>query len=164
MKIELKNIDYSAGLSEETNAYSGIVYIDGVKAFHVSNHGTGGGDNCHPVQGYKGPSFEDVAAWLAKNREPLSFGDGEGSVVWDLELECDKLLTDHLARKRLNRMVKGKICIIDQHKGADALFTMKAKPTPENVAAIRSRIEAGTMTGTMVNGDDAAFERALALV
>ena len=48
MKIELRNVKYSKSLSEETNAFTAIVYIDGVKAGEVSNHGTGGCNDYHP--------------------------------------------------------------------------------------------------------------------
>ena len=50
MKVELKNIKYSAFASEETNCYEATIYIDGKKVGHVKNSGTGGCDNIYPYE------------------------------------------------------------------------------------------------------------------
>lgn len=44
MKIELKNVQYSAFASEETHCFQAAVYIDGKKRATVSNDGHGGSD------------------------------------------------------------------------------------------------------------------------
>lgn len=48
-QIELKNIKLLKSLSEETPAYTAVVYLDGKKAAEVSNHGHGGPDMVHWV-------------------------------------------------------------------------------------------------------------------
>lgn len=46
MKIELKNIQYSDKLSEESNAFSADLYIEGKMAGTASNRGRGGATTC----------------------------------------------------------------------------------------------------------------------
>ena len=158
MKITLKNLKVAANLSEETTAYTAIICIDGQPAFHASNHGHGGCDLYDRVAGYTGPTEREVSEWLAANLPPLT---GHGMTLpMDLELFVCDLITAEQRRKRLDRMVKAKIVLIGQHKGADALFTIKMAPTPANLAVIAAK-SAGKV---VVNGDAAAYSRALALV
>ena len=42
MRIELRKIDYSASLSQETTPFSADIWIDGIKEGHATNHGQGG--------------------------------------------------------------------------------------------------------------------------
>jgi len=42
MKVELKNIQYVASMSEETHCFTASLYVDGVKRGTVSNRGYGG--------------------------------------------------------------------------------------------------------------------------
>jgi hypothetical protein len=46
MKIELKNVKFSEHLSEETNAFTADIYINGVKAGYAKNSGHGGCTDC----------------------------------------------------------------------------------------------------------------------
>ena len=48
MNITLKNLKYSPSLSEETNAFTADVYVDGKKEGTASNHGTGGNTDIWP--------------------------------------------------------------------------------------------------------------------
>lgn len=45
MKVELKNVKYSAFASQETHCFEATVYIDGKRAGTVSNEGYGGPDS-----------------------------------------------------------------------------------------------------------------------
>ena len=95
MKIELKKINHSKSLSEETPAYSAQVYVDGVHVCDVSNHGTGGPDMQRPA---RGTDHKDLAALDAKikatyPKQTYDFGDGKkGEYETDLELLCHLLL------------------------------------------------------------------------
>jgi hypothetical protein len=60
MKLELKNIKVHLGLSEETHAYTAMLYADGKKAVEVSNQGRGGGDRQLPVNGH---SVKEINDW-----------------------------------------------------------------------------------------------------
>lgn len=46
MKIELKNVKFSEHLSEETNAFTADIYVNGVKAGYAKNSGHGGCTDC----------------------------------------------------------------------------------------------------------------------
>lgn len=51
MKVELKNIKHCANLSEETNAFTANVYVDGKKVAYAKNDGQGGETIIHPFEG-----------------------------------------------------------------------------------------------------------------
>ena len=63
MKLTLSKVSYCAALSEETNAFSATVCIDGKPAFGVSNQGQGGGDMHHPLPKQ---SYEQMRAEVAR--------------------------------------------------------------------------------------------------
>lgn len=158
MEIELKSVKIHKGLSEETYCYTATVLVDGVPAFHASNHGHGGADMYHPVKGYNGPSEIEINAWLKANKEPcVSHGV---TMEYDLELMVGELLDDHERRKTLSRMLKTKIVVMVEHKGEDALasYPARLKPTPENIARIAAKGD------RVVNGNAELETRALALV
>lgn len=161
MKITLKSLKVSATLSEETTAYTAVVCIDGKPAFHASNHGTGGCDLFYPVSGYTGPTLAEVNAWIGANMPQLDWtADGLGMVPQDLELVVGELIEQEQRQKRLQRLLKAKIVFIGQHEGKPALFTIKAAPTPSNLAQVAAR-KSGNV---IVNGNPAAIEQALQLV
>ena len=138
MKITLRKISISESLSEETHAYTAIVQVDGVDAFHASNHGTGGADLYHKVEGYTGPSEAEVSDWLEANTPPMQTHGM--SLEYDLELIVGELIEDHLARKYLDRMLKSKIVVIYTKDGEEAVFTYKFAPSPVTIAALRPKL------------------------
>src|SRR3546814_10802929 len=104
MAIALKALKIHKGLSEETYCYTATVLVDGIPAFHASNHGHGGCDNYQPVPGYKGPSELEISAWLKANKEPcISHGM---SLEYDLELMVGELLEHHERTATLARMLR----------------------------------------------------------
>lgn len=163
MQITIANLKHSATLSEETHAYTATILVDGVRAFEGSNHGTGGPDMYHPVKGYTGPSPREVDEWLKTNTPKIT---GHGMEIDNcLEIVVGDLINDALRTKMLKRMLTGKILVIQQDQGQDALFSYKGKPTPENIASMRRHIADGKIKGELVNGaDDAVMAKALQLV
>jgi len=115
-KIELRKISHNKSLSEETNAYTADVYVDGVLTCHVSNHGTGGCDEQHPA---KGKTYDDVKALndyckATFPKEAYDFGEGhKGESEVDLESLCGKLLEDSLITKDLQRLLKRTVAFFD---------------------------------------------------
>ncbi|MCH2221038.1 MAG: hypothetical protein MK097_12070, partial [Dechloromonas sp.] len=65
MKIELRRINHNPKLSEETNAYSAEVWIDGEHAFDARNQGQGGCDFYRQTGRW---TEAEVSAWLKANR------------------------------------------------------------------------------------------------
>lgn len=166
MLIELKNLKVAASLSEETTAYTATIYIDGKPAFHASNHGTGGSDDFHAIAPFGYDDLKRIDAWLAENKPPIDLGQGFKPMPCDLELFVGQLIESAERTKRLTRILKSKITLIDKDKGgAEALFTFRHPPTPENLAKARELLASGKWSGTLVNGaEPAIIERALALV
>lgn len=64
MKIELKNIHYSPHLSDETNAFTADVLVDGQNVGHAKNDGNGG-------ETYVGVQYSKNDAILKRNHELL---------------------------------------------------------------------------------------------
>jgi hypothetical protein len=94
MKIELRNVTFCARLSEETNAFAAVVYIDGKKACEVSNDGHGGPDR------YSDWDVEKRINAYAKTLPPVEcFGT-------TLEQNADMLIGDLFNAWLVERAVK----------------------------------------------------------
>lgn len=93
MLLTLKNISFSEALSEETNAFTADVYLDGVKRATASNHGQGGPTDVHAHA--KPPRMEqDNAPYLKERRANQDFiaqyeawAAQQPEVVTDLKVE-----------------------------------------------------------------------------
>ena len=107
MKIELRNVRHSATLSQETNAFTATIHVDGAKAGHAENHGHGGPTSVSPRE-----LERKITAW-AKTLPHANIYEGteEEPVMREQDAESiiDRLLTDHLiagdVRKRLAKRV-----------------------------------------------------------
>lgn len=108
MKIELKNIQHSPSLSEETEAFTANLYIDGVHVGFAKNQGHGGPTDYHAIK----PEFDSVIAQaeayckgLPPDVYPSVIDDG-GPMVIEMNLEnfIDKLLSEHLKQKDVARL------------------------------------------------------------
>jgi hypothetical protein len=107
MKIELKNIHHSEQLSEETNAFSANLYINGIKAGVASNRGNGGPTDYYPAND-KGRQLIKEAEDYCKTLPPHVFEmDGvKHSIDMNLEMHIDNLLVLHLQQKDLRLFQK----------------------------------------------------------
>lgn len=109
MNIELRSISHNERLSEETNAYSAKLFVDGKHFADVSNHGTGGCDNQYPAKGVTRAELDALNDKIKAEYPPVELGNGLGSVPCDLELLCGQLLDRYLSirdvRKACGRMV-----------------------------------------------------------
>lgn len=162
MKLTIKNLKTSEFASEETLCFEATVYVDGKRAFIARNDGHGGGNYYHAVEGYNGPSERNINEWMKANRPAVEF---EGMTLeHTMDWEVDELIAQIQQKKTLDRMLRSKTILIAKHEGNDAIFTVKGKPTEQRLEQIRKAIAAGKLTGTIVNGDAAAYDRALALV
>lgn len=100
MKIELKNIKHVPTLSEETECFSAIIYIDGKKRGGAANRGTGGSTNINP----RGLANElDAYAATLPNIEAHGI-----TLKMDAELLIDQLLGDALQRQKLKKLCRTK--------------------------------------------------------
>ncbi len=94
-------------MSEETNAFSADLYIQGQKAGFAENRGTGGPNN-YRATSQKGQELIRRAEDYCKGLEPLqsSAGDESFTIEMNLDLFIDDLLTAHFQQKQLERFRK----------------------------------------------------------
>lgn len=143
MKLELKKVSFSESLSDDSNAFTADVHIDGVKRATASNHGHGGPTDVHayakPRQSPQGDEayfqekklnkffLNQYEAW-AKTQPAIETdlpteGGGKFSYPHTLEADVDlwleQWLTAEYARKGAARMKR--MC------GTKWVFTLKEK-------------------------------------
>lgn len=107
MKIELKSIQYSEKLSEETNAFSANLYIGGIKAGTASNRGHGGSTSYH-ADDQKGQKLIDDAEVYCRSLPSEKFSEGgrDHELKMDLELYIDNILGKYLQEKEMQKYQK----------------------------------------------------------
>ena len=112
LNLELRNIHYSASLSEETNAYSADVYLDGKKVCTVSNHGQGSCDD----QYWLDPDAEAKVTAAFKALPMRDTGmelHGEPFMVQpDLEDWCGTEVAVYLSKRDFARHTKKKVLVV----------------------------------------------------
>jgi hypothetical protein len=141
MKIELRNIKHSASLSEETNAYTATVWVDGKPFADVSNHGTGGSDEQHPIAPFTYADIKRVNEWLAVNGKPLDMSKyNMENVPCDLEHWCGQQLTERLIAGDLKRALKSKVLFSKDGKIFQMSIPRKRSLAPQDVIEISSVI------------------------
>lgn len=114
MKIELKSIKHSPSMSEETEAFTAELYLNGKKAGFVRNDGRGG---CTDYQAYKDyQTMVRLAEEHAKTLPPIKYDDFE--INSNLENVIDCLFDDWLkakdlkkAQTKLNKLMLTNVCI-----------------------------------------------------
>ena len=106
-KIELKNVMYTAFMSEETHCYQATLYVDGQRWGTVSNEGHGGPDRFDGINGY---GWEDIRELNQRIKETVPPYEYEGkSLDQDLEMICGGLVNEWLADREFNKAMKSKV-------------------------------------------------------
>lgn len=106
MKIELKNVKYYSGMSEETNAFTADVYADGKKVGYAKNEGCGGNTfvSCFAETRTQ---FQRVEAYCKSLPAiPYKYGDEDFSMESDLENVVDQLFEKWLNDKETKKLEK----------------------------------------------------------
>ncbi|WP_286775073.1 MULTISPECIES: hypothetical protein [Sphingobacterium] len=108
MNIELKNIKHAPSLSEETEAFTASLYINGEHAGYAKNAGHGGSTDYYHKDA-KGKDLikqaEEYAKTFKKPDDPF--------VNMALEEKIDDLLYDNLQKKELEKFNKKLAKLID---------------------------------------------------
>jgi len=103
MKIELKSIKFSEAMSEETNAFTANLYINGMKVGYCKNTGQGG---CTDYNTNKPENRKTIAEAevYCKTLPKIKWGD----IEFDQSLESviDTLLEDWLKAKQIKKFEK----------------------------------------------------------
>lgn len=133
MKIELKAIKFSASQSEETNAFTGEVYIDGKKAAHARNSGRGG---CTMIQAY--PGFVDTLVKAEAYAKTLPKVQG---LKMDLEFYLDLQVDEFLKKKeeaKLDKLMLKSI-VFKKKNGELAYISYKGHTIAEIIKSEKGR-------------------------
>lgn len=104
MKIELKKIEFSERMSEETNCFAADIYINDVNVGIASNQGHGGATGYtanHP----KGMELIKQAEDYCKSLPPYTWDSGGEAhkLEMNLELFIDNLLENYLKEKEIKK-------------------------------------------------------------
>lgn len=106
MKIELKKIAFYERMSEETNAFTADIYVNGVKTGYAKNDGRGGCTWYHAFEGKENLLKEAEAYAKTLPPIPYDFGDRKTTIEVDLEFLINDLLEKHLATKENAKFAK----------------------------------------------------------
>lgn len=107
MKIELKSIYHSVQLSQETEAFTANLYINGVHAGYAQNEGHGGNTD-YKAKDEKGRELirqaEEYCKTLLQIEYPADKYMGAFSVDMDLEHFIDDLLNKFVEKKEMAKL------------------------------------------------------------
>ena len=95
MNIELKKIKFSEHLSEETNAFTADLYINGKNAGYVKNDGHGGCTDYYPNEGMR--ELVNEAEQFCLTLPPINYGTFQ--IDMNLENKIDQLFEEWLKSK-----------------------------------------------------------------
>ena len=159
MRLQLKNVKILESLSEETLCYSATVYVDGARTVEVSNHGHGGPDMQHRVQGSK-LSVAEVNDWCKTNLPRIHADYFDGGLEQDLEMWC------HAEAERIDdeRRVKSALSrnIIARTKTGECWQWTRKKKGQDRTVQIREYISKKYPGATIVN--DLPFAEACRII
>lgn len=128
MKLELRSVKINRQLSEETPCYSAVLYVDGVKAASVSNHGQGGPDDVHWLR----PELEQPVEAYCRSQPAISCGyktdDGEEvTIPFSLESLCGQLLDEYERQAQYKRWCRTAIVFQLQGDKPEEFRTIKPR-------------------------------------
>jgi hypothetical protein len=96
MEIKLKNIKFSEHLSEETNAFTADIFVNGKKVGYAKNDGHGGCTFYHPYSVNDRYALEGAERYCL-TLPPIHYGDFE--IEMNLENKIDQLFEEWLKAK-----------------------------------------------------------------
>lgn len=161
MKIELKKVHYSARMSEETNCFDAVLYIDGVSYGEVYNRGTGGSTECSDMARR---ILDAHGKTLPKIETDMDDPD-EPSKKWCYEQDAETLIDEAfsvwLDKKTLKDDLASKILFTKPGSGAvyqtNCLNSAQKSFLRANPAAIKEKLGADILLNTL------PFEEALVI-
>ena len=111
MKIELKNVKFSESQSDETNAFTADIWVDGKKCGYCKNNGCGGETETHGFYDGKSTTMLDLFRKTEEHCKnlPDHTWEYEGktySMKNSLESVVDELFEDWLKNREKKKMEK----------------------------------------------------------
>ena len=155
MILTLKNLKASEHLSEETQAFTATVYIDGKRAFYARNQGCGGENMLDPIQadadGIKKFRQTVDSAREFFSAQPSVPCEYDGSLPMNLDFAISLAVEEALYLKDMKRCLKRAITV----STPEGIQTFKAtfKPTPENLDFIARRYPDHVILNTLSETD-----------
>lgn len=149
--IELKKLQVFEAMSEETNCYVGVVYINGKPAIEVKNDGHGGCDMQYPING-NDHSIIDAANEYCKQNFPATvflFGDVKRDNIKQkdilyasLETWCGDQVQADATKKFIKKLTNKKVSFI----GKDGeVYSIASKNHPEQAIIQHIRAKHGNV-------------------
>jgi hypothetical protein len=122
MKIELKNVKTSAAMSQESQAFTADVWVNGIKSGHVENQGTGGISMITP------PALHNKIEEYTKTLPPIQ------AYGMDIPVNADffisNILEKQLRSKKLTSLLKKYIVFRKSNAPINKrIYTIKTRPT-----------------------------------
>ena len=148
MKIEIKRVKYYSELSEETNAFTADLWIDGKKVGHCKNDGQGGCTDYRPDKKEDWSVIRDAEAYC-NSLPPIKSSTFE--IQMTLEYKIDYLLLDYFDIKANNN--KG----ILVRKGNEPMLIYRfnksinqMKKTEDDIKRLKSQINRLKLEGYQI--------------
>ena len=156
MKIELKKIEFSERMSEETNCFVADLYIDGKKVGYVKNDGQGGQTDYYGIEKRQSDIIMKAEAYC-KTLPKVKYGEHE----WENSLEhvIDQLFEDWITAKMKAKTEKKMLkqmqtCVLvgspDENRSSYSYYNFKRPlssiPKPQlqaSIGRIKSNLEQG---------------------
>ena len=125
--ISIKNLKHSEFASQETHCFDATVYVNGKRAFLVSNQGHGGGNDYRPLD--SGLHYQPTRDFVNLINQELSKEIlPEYDISNDLDIVIGDLVNDKLVEKDVKRMLKRVTFFDGTHVRQ---LATKYKPTPD---------------------------------
>jgi hypothetical protein len=150
MNLELRNISRNERLSEETNCYSAVLYLDGKPIADVGNHGHGGPDEARARPGCRDTLAAVEAYFEALPEIETEFMiDGKPMMLkQSLEMWCETQVTNSLILKDMRRALKNKVLLAEGGKIMQYSWKGLKEVTPRHIDSIREKHK----NATILNG------------
>lgn len=139
MKIELKGVKFYEKMSEETNAFTADIYVDGKKCGFAKNDGRGGCTFVSPYGGKTMDLFTNSEKWLTEQPE-INIGTEESPfmVKSNMENMVDQLFEQWLKerdQKKLEKKMETSLIwgVPNGHSYTYVNFKVKLTQIPRNV-------------------------------
>lgn len=152
--IELKNIQFAAFASEETNCYEATLYVDGERWGTVSNEGHGGPDNFHGVGGKNWNDIRELDKRIAETYPKIDmtkYGEGMEPMASSLEIICGDLINEHLAIKEVKSALKRYLLFTKPNQQGVFQVPLKQKGKTFSADAVAKAMQAREPNITVLN-------------
>lgn len=105
MEITMKSVKFSEALSQETNAFTANLYVDGKKVGYIRNEGHGGETMVQPIDGNSRAKFKEAEEYC-KSLPPYTYGDPKIEIPMNLSMYVDDLMEKWLKEKEAKKIAK----------------------------------------------------------